>query len=304
MSTFLDIKKVSGAGITRRSTAAEMEHRRTVLLQIAAEVAPASVRHIYYRAVVAGLVPKTQAGYQKVQRQLLELRRSGQLPFSSIVDEGRRAHWPITERSPRTALLYLADSYRRDPWQEPGAPRVEVWCESESIAGMLMPLRDKYAVPIFPLKGQGSDTFVWSAAQSYRYGRDVVVLYAGDYDPAGLQIGVQLDGKLREYADEYVNIDFRRVSITDEQATALQALGTKPKQQHWIDYDGTKREFVGLAVEAEAVDPRTMRDLFSTHIEAVASEYTGVDIFVESSVIEAEERQRLQELVRMWGEVR
>lgn len=304
MSTTLDIKKVSGAGITKRSTAAEMEHRRTVLLQIAAEVAPASVRHIYYRAVVAGLVPKNQAGYQKVQRQLLEMRRDGRLPFSSIVDEGRRAHWPTTDRSPRSALLYLAESYRRDPWQEFGAPRVEVWCESESIAGMLMPLRDQFAVPIFPLKGQGSETFVWNAAQSYRYGRDVVVLYAGDYDPAGLQIGVQLEGKLREYADNHVNIDFRRVSITDDQATTLQTLGTKPKQQHWVDYDGTKREFVGMAVEAEAVDPRVMRNLFTSHIESVAREFTGVDIFAESQEIEARERQQLQELVRQWGDAR
>lgn len=304
MSTAIEVKKSYDAGITKRSTAAEMAHRRETLLKIAEEAAPASVRHLYYRAVVHGLVPKTNNGYQKVQREVLRLRRDGKLPFEWVVDEGRRAHWPVVERSPRMALLWLADSYKRDPWQEPGAPRVEVWCESESIAGMLMPLKGSYSVPIFPLKGQGSDTFAWNAARSYMVDRDVIVLYAGDYDPAGLQIGAQLEGKLRKYADIGVNIDFRRVSITDEQATKLQMLGTEPKQRHWVDYDGTRRGFVGQAVEAEAVDPRVMRELFADHIRGISMQFCGIDIFTENEQIEVEERRQLQGLARAWGGAR
>ena len=294
--------EVYGAGITRRATVAEMEFRRSTLLQIAEDAQPASVRHIYYRAVVAGLVPKTQAGYQKVQRQLLDLRRDGRLPFSWIVDEGRRAHWPIVDSSPASALQYLAESYRRDPWQLPGMPRVELWCESESIAGMLMPLKDKYAVPIFPLKGQGSESFVWSAAQSYRAWRPVVVLYAGDYDPAGLQISAQNEGKLRTYSDVAVSIDFRRLAITDEQAVTLQELGTPAKQSWWLDFHGVRHEFVGQAVEAEAVDPKVMRQLFSSTIENVAVENAGYDVFADNAVIERRDRQELLDLVGRWSE--
>lgn len=292
---------VSGTGTTKRSTRVEMEFRRTNLLEIAREAQPASVRHIYYRAVVAGLVEKKQTGYRKVQRELLALRRSGALPFNWITDEGRRAHWPIVERSPQSALTYLAETYRRDPWQESGAPKVELWCESESIAGTLMPLRDEYSVPIFPLKGQGSETFVWSAAQTYHSHRPVVVLYAGDYDPAGLQIGVQLEGKLREYAADGLNLTFRRVAINDDQADALQQLGTEPKQRHWVDYAGVRHEFVGQAIEAEAVDPTVMRRLFAQIIEEVAYDFHGYDVFARSLEAERDERTRLTDLARGWS---
>lgn len=278
-----------------------MEHRRATLLQIAEEAQPASVRHIYYRAVAAGLVEKKQTGYRKVQREILELRRSGEIPFSWITDDGRRAHWPLVRSSPRSALASLAYNYARDPWQGPEAPRVEIWCESESLAGVLMPLRDSYAVPIFPLKGQGSETFAWSAAQSYGPGERVVILYAGDYDPAGLQIGSQLEGKLNRYSD-CDQIDFRRLAITDKQSTALQPLGTPAKQHHWIDYDGDRHEFIGTAIESEAVDPQVMRDLFASQIEQVAYDAYGYDVFARSKVIEVEEREQLQDLMGRWSE--
>lgn len=291
-----------GPGTTSRSTKAEMELRRTTLLEIAREVQPASVRHIYYRAVVAGLVEKKETGYRKVQRQLLDLRRAGDLPFSWITDEGRRYHPALVDQSPNIALNSLARRYRRNPWQAAGTPKVEIWCESESIAGVLMPLRDQYAVPIFPLKGQGSETFVWNAASSYYGDRNVVVLYAGDYDPAGLQIDSQLEGKLREYGVNSLDLDFRRVAINDEQSVNLQALGTPPKQAHWIDYDGIRHEFVGQAIEAEAIDPKVMRALFANIITEVAHAAVGHDIFAENAEIERADRARLSELAAGWSE--
>lgn len=287
-------KEVYGPRTTKRSTRAEMELRRTTLLEIASEAQPASVRHIYYRAVVAGLVEKKETGYRKVQRELLRLRRDGLLPFSWIVDESRRAHWPQVYLSPTSALNALAGSYRRNPWQQAGAPNVEIWCESESIAGSLMPLKAQYAVPIFPIKGQTSESFVWNAATAYKgNGRVNHVLYAGDYDPAGLQIGAQLEGKLREYSAPGVEIVFTRVTITHDQAPALQALGTPPKQAHWLTYAEERQEFVGLAIEAEAIDARALRGLFANAIENIALDEVGYDIFDHNQLIEAMDRDRL-----------
>lgn len=299
--TELATRPVYGVRTTKRATRTEMELRRESLFDIAREVQPAGVRHIYYRAVVAGLVPKTQQGYRKVQRELLELRRGGRLPFSWIVDEGRKAHWPLVDRSPYSALRSLALTYQRDPWQDPGLPRVEVWVESQSIAGMLDPLLKQFAVPIFPLRGQGSESFVWSAAREYSAHQPVVVLYSGDYDPAGLQIGSQLEGKLRAYADPHVSIDFRHVMVTEEQAEMLQALGTEPKQRHWVDYDGNRHPFRGRAVEGEAVDPRTMRDLLAAIIRDIAVAAAGYDIFEASAHTEREEQRALWDALAAFG---
>lgn len=302
MSSTAVVKKSYGAGDIkrRRPTATEMEHRRATIVELAREAQPVSVRGIYYRAVVAGLVPKNQNGYAQVQRQVLDLRRAGVLPWHWVVDTGRRAHWPVVERSAGAALRCLAATYRRDPWPEDGV-RVELWCESESIAGILDPLRTEYSVPIFPIKGQTSETFVRDAATSYKRHTKVVVLYCGDYDPAGLQIGSQLAGKLRTFADESVSIDFRRVAIDDEQAQRIQMLGTPPKQDHWKEYDGSRHPFIGQAVEAEALDARTMRQMFATIIENVAFSTFGTDIFTEARARQAHERTELTELAEGWA---
>lgn len=301
--TAVELLRTSEAGVTRqssRATVAQMEHRRAELLNLARDAAPASVRHVFYRAVVAGLVPKSTAGYQKVQRQLLELRRAGRLPWHWIVDNGRRAHWPHVEFSAESSLRRLARTYRRNPWPVDG-PRVEVWVESESIAGMLAPLIEEFAVPIFPCKGQSSETFARDAAQEYEPGQEVVVLYAGDYDPAGLQIASQLEGKLRTYAETSVSVDFRRLAITDEQAIAMQALGTPAKQASWQDHSGIRHEFVGNAVEAEAVDPRTMRSLFAAEIQGIAFSHAGIDVFAQGRQLEQVEREELAQIARRWS---
>ena len=64
-----------------RSTKAEVERRRCALYDIAERSRPATVRQIYYLATVAGLVPKTQSGYDMVQTDLTLMRRGGVLPL-------------------------------------------------------------------------------------------------------------------------------------------------------------------------------------------------------------------------------
>lgn len=289
-----------------RATKAELELRRTTLVDLAREAQPASVRHIYYRAVVAGLVDKSESGYNKVQRDLLELRKNGTIPFDWITDPGRRAHWPLTDSSPESALRYLARTYRRDPWDryDPETPRVEIWCESLSIAGVLHPLVERYAVPIFPLKGQGSETFVQEAAQEYRRwpAKQIVVLFASDWDPAGREIASQCEGKLRRYSD-HPNLTFRQLAVDGEQARVLSAagLGTTPKKTTWKAFDGTQHQFAGQAVESEAIEADTMRRLFADAIEQIAAGHYGHDIFADNTRIEVLEREQLLELARAWS---
>ena len=297
------IAPVYEAGIVKRvrPTRIELEHRRTTLVELARSAQPATVRHVYYRAVVEGLVEKSESGYCKVQRDLVELRRAGAIPYSWIEDTGRRAHYPLVRTSPAAALSMLAYTYARDPWQAPGAPRVEIWCESRSIAGTLTELVDQYAVPIFPIGGQTSDTFAYEAATSYRADRRVVVFYAGDYDPAGREVASQLEGELRHHADDGAVIEFATLTITDDQALTMQALGTKPKKSLWRDFDGEHHEFRGQAIELEAVDPVVLRRVFSEAIEQIAYDAAGYNIFAENLARETIERAQLAELAAGWS---
>ena len=46
-------------------------------------------RGVFYQAVNAKLVEKTEANVRLVARRLLKLRREGRIPYSRIVDESR-----------------------------------------------------------------------------------------------------------------------------------------------------------------------------------------------------------------------
>jgi len=42
---------------------------------------PMTVRQVFYQATVRGIVEKTEAGYAKVQNDLVLMRREGVLPY-------------------------------------------------------------------------------------------------------------------------------------------------------------------------------------------------------------------------------
>ena len=56
-----------------RRTREEMDTLRRTIYSIAETDKPVSVRHIFYRAVVLGLVSKDDKGYQQLQKCAVEL---------------------------------------------------------------------------------------------------------------------------------------------------------------------------------------------------------------------------------------
>jgi len=79
------------ASLTKRSrpTKSDMEARKAALIEIMSEQRPMTVRQVFYQATVRGVIEKTEAGYGKVQRALVDLRRSGLVPYAWIADSTR-----------------------------------------------------------------------------------------------------------------------------------------------------------------------------------------------------------------------
>ena len=94
-----------------------------------------TVRQLYYQAEVHGIhgIDKTDAGYHRVQRQVLNLRRSGRLPYNDIADLTRWMRKPKTYSSMKEALENTAYAYRRALWDDQEA-YVEVWTEKDALA--------------------------------------------------------------------------------------------------------------------------------------------------------------------------
>jgi hypothetical protein len=140
-----------------RATAAEMEDCARFLIDYAARHGPVTVRQLYYRAEVEGLpgLDKTDSSYDKIQRQVLLLRRAGRLPHSDIADLTRWMRKPRTFDSVEEALQETARLYRKALWR--GAEvTVEIWCEKDALAGVIYPVTELYDVPLMVARGYSS----------------------------------------------------------------------------------------------------------------------------------------------------
>src|SRR5262249_28818038 len=159
-------------------------------------------RQVFYQATVAGLVAKTEAGYDTVCRDLLALRRAGEMPYDWIADATRWQRKPNTYSSLEDAVNTLASSYRRALWDSQSV-YVEVWCEKDALAGTIFAVTHEWDVPLMVSRGFSSATFCYEAAMSLRQqGKPCFVYHLGDRDPSGVLIDRAIERNLREFAPD------------------------------------------------------------------------------------------------------
>ena len=218
------------------------------------------------------------------------------LPFEWITDNTRTRYQADLHGSSDDALRDMARLYRRDLWRTQDR-HVEVWCESDSIGGVLMSVTDEFGVAMLPARGQSSKRFIWDSAQSYRaLGQPVTCLYVGDFDPAGLDIGNSVRDRLDRYGAQ--NVEFKRLAIEPHQVAGLSlpGHGLNPNQPAPVrarftdvcDEWGIPRE----AVEAEAMEPGELRRLVRDAITG----YIDPRQWELEQAVEAEERSGLAAL--------
>jgi hypothetical protein len=228
---------------------------------------PQSVRHVYYRMTDPRLpcsVPKTDNGYRLICRELVKMRVDGSIPYDWISDTSRAGYFVTGYASSSDFIENMAGHYRGEMWRDlPAFP--EVWCESRSIAGVLLDTCQEYGVSLYPSGGFSSLTFIYEAARHLNRiaaGRTVHALYVGDYDPAGVLIDQDIERKLRSHLVD-VELVFKRVGITEEQVLQYD-LPTKPRKE------GDRRaQHVAETVEAEAMPAATLRGLIVEEFEAL-----------------------------------
>src|SRR6266508_1702064 len=148
----------------RRSTKVEVELRRSRLYRIVEEIQPATVRQVFYQASVHGIVEKTEAGYTKVQTDLVLMRRAGELPYDWLADNTRWQRKPNTFDSVEDALRETARFYRKALWKDIDA-YVEIWLEKDALSGVIYPVTSMYDVPLMVARGYASLSFLYNAAE-------------------------------------------------------------------------------------------------------------------------------------------
>ena len=175
----IGIKK-GGRGMAQRSL-----DLIEAMRDIAEAMQPITGRGVGYKLFTRGLTSSmSRSEMARVYRLLLIAREQGIIPWEWIVDETRELERVSTWDDPEQYARAVARSYRRDFWnQQPH--RVQVWSEKGTVRGVLAPVLDQYAVGFLPVGGFSSGTKAHDIAEDDD-GRDLIVLYAGDFDPSGL----------------------------------------------------------------------------------------------------------------------
>ena len=237
-------------------------------------------------------VEKSDRGYRHVQDRCVKLRRMGRIPYNWIADLSRRGYFTNTYNNAGDFIRQMGGLYRADLWRD-SEYRCEVWAESRSIASVMMADCEELAVDLYPCGGFSSLSFVHAAAQYQNANQDdrpLVIIYVGDYDPAGVLIDVALKRELREHLRSDIEIDFRRIAINEEQIEAFN-LPTKPRK------DTDKRsQHVTYSVEAEAMPARTLRAILRTEVEILLPE-GALEV---AKVAEESERAHLEKMAAMF----
>lgn len=245
----------------RRSTKAEVERRRAALLDIISDMKPMTVRQAFYQATVRGIVEKSEAGYAKVQTDLVQMRRTGLLPYRWLSDNTRWQRKPATFNNIQQALEETARFYRKALWTDADA-YCEIWLEKDALAGVIYPMTAQYDVPLMVARGYASLSFLHSAAEDINALEVPAYIYhLGDYDPSGVNAGEKIEETLKAFAPD-TQIYFERLAVTPDQI-ARWGLPTRPTKTT----DSRAKGFGDISVELDAIEPNVLRGVVRKAIE-------------------------------------
>ena len=265
-----------------------MDAIREAIYRLLAEDNPMTVRQVFYQLVSLGIIAKTEGEYKStVIRLLVDMRRSGEIPFGWIADNTRWMRKPTTFSSLKQALRRTAQFYRRAVWDDQEA-YVEIWLEKDALAGVLFQATAQYDVPLMVTRGYPSITFLNSAAEAINAeDKPAYLYYLGDYDPSGVDISRVVEKEIKEFAPT-AEIHFKRAAVTPEQIGAW-SLPTRPTKLS----DSRSWSFAGESVELDAIPPNRLRDL----VEGCIREHLDENVWGSLQVAEESERELLKRLV-------
>jgi hypothetical protein len=272
----------------RRATASEMEERAKFLILYAQRHGPVTVRGLYYQAEVHRVpgITKDDADYNKVQYQVLKLRRASELAYRHIADATRWMRKPRNFDSVEEALADTARTYRKRLWSE-----TDDYVEKDALAGVIYPVTSLYDVPLMVTRGFSSETFAYNAvAEREGDERSYYVYYLGDFDRAGLHGASSLEEKLCRFAEEDgISVIFEHIAVTEEQVRRWSLPTREPKRLSAAD----KKWPHNFACELDAIPPDQLREL----VEDAINLHLPQDQLAMLKVAEQSEREGMLKLV-------
>jgi hypothetical protein len=267
-----------------------------------------TLRQLFYRLVSEEVLKNRKGDYDTLSTKTAEARRRDEFP--ALVEHGRSIrqlpHWS----SPQSALDGLARSLTVDRTLSQDYTLV-LGVEKNALSDLLSSWFGKLGVPIMPLGGYGSQTLeedIRELAEEYReiageFDRPAVLIYAGDFDASGMNIGEKFIEYTEDVWDHTTRIGLSEEQIYELQLPVLPGKVKDPRAPKFVErYPeiharagfglGKNREGrdaqIPVQVELDAVEPTTLHSWYKDAID----EWWDEDAY--QAMLELEEKGRAQ----------
>jgi hypothetical protein len=244
-----------------------------------------TLRQLFYRLVAVEILPNTEGAYKSLSDRTAKARRAGTFP--ALIDRNRSIHRHAAWESPEDARAALRRQYRRDR-TEGQEHAVYIGAEKATMVEQFSLWFGNLGLPILALGGYSSQTYADDVREDGKQGRDSILIYAGDFDPSGMDIS-------RDFCKRADCFDVvRRVALTPEQV-ARYGLATQPikRDKNGKPKDSRAAKFItqygDRVAELEALPPETLRELY----QAAVADFWDVSAYQASMAREAAERAQL-----------
>jgi hypothetical protein len=257
---------------------------------------PMTLRQVHYRLVSRDDVyyRNTQSDYDSLSGWLRDGRLDGSVPWEWMEDRLRKPRLVQMNSDLPEFIDAVRRSYRRDVWQDQDE-YVEVWLEKDALSGIFEVALQPYGVTLNVGRGFDGWDSVKNAADRYRDGSDVTVLYFGDFDPSG-------EDMVRSLRERLAHVDLPGGGSEPEIVKCALTYEDIARYQLPPDFtkatDSRRAAFVerygDVAVELDALPVDVLRERLVTEVEAC------MDLGALEATREEERRgrQRLSELLR------
>jgi len=259
-----------------------------------------TIRQIFYRLVSKHIIENTVGEYKYLDKVLVDARWDRKIRFRDIEDRTRQFIGGDEElSSPESTFTSWLNAFKNCsryhtlPYWLDQENYIEVWLEKQALQGIFQEVTDKWKVRLFPCRGYPSLTKLYEASgnlQSEGEGKNVKILYFGDYDPSGEDIPRKIEEDLQRFG---INFEIHKVAILKEQIEEYNippfpAKTSDPRYAKFAETHGDE------AVELDAIDPKDLAEIIHS---AIRDEFdTSVREEVEDR--QTEERKQIEAMVR------
>lgn len=248
-----------------------------------------TLRQLFYQLVSDQTLPNTQNAYKGLSDQTAKARRAGRFP--ALVDRKRSIEQFPWYADAGVALQTTARWFRLD--RTAGQEfNVVLAVEKDGLVTQLQSWFNDRGLPVTALQGYSGQSHADDVRRFVeRDGRPAVLLYAGDFDPTG----VDIDRDFVDRTDCWEKVI--RVALNPEQVDQYRLPENPGKETDSRAKAFAKKYGRLVQVEVDALDPNTLRQLFEDALEDFWDTSAYDDVIAD----EADQRSALTDYASRWS---